>query len=157
MKYSVEEIKSQLEQGKTLEQIGAYYHVTRQRMYQVISNLGISTPEKQRKNDHRNLGQKEKWVWKIIGHRIAGETKLNKMALFSDLELPDLCPVLGIPLDYSFGKGLRTDNSPSIDKIVPSKGYVPGNCIVISWRANRIKNDGTPEEHKKIADFYKNC
>lgn len=36
--------------------------------------------------------------------------------------------------------------SPSIDRVDTSKGYTPENCRVISWRANRLKSDATPEE-----------
>lgn len=70
---------------------------------------------------------------------------------FEELEWPDYCPILGIELDY-FAE-TRQENSPSFDQISPSKGYVSGNVQIISWRANRIKNDGTAEEHRKIADY----
>lgn len=75
----------------------------------------------------------------------------------SDIIVPDTCPVLGIPL--SFGKetnetGWR-DNSPSVDRIVPSLGYVKGNIVVISYRANRIKNDATIDELEKVSTFFK--
>jgi hypothetical protein len=40
----------------------------------------------------------------------------------------------------------------SIDRIDPSKGYTPDNVWLISQRANRIKNDATPEELKLIAE-----
>jgi hypothetical protein len=45
------------------------------------------------------------------------------------------------------------DTSPSLDKINPELGYVPGNVAIISYRANRIKNNGTAEEHRLIADW----
>ena len=63
----------------------------------------------------------------------------------------DVCPILGIPLIVA--KGKMTDNSPSVDRIDPSKGYVPGNVVVISNRANMIKNCGTLEEHRAIVSF----
>lgn len=68
-----------------------------------------------------------------------------------DLVLPEFCPILGIPLYKSYGT--ITNNSYSIDRIDPSKGYVRGNVQVISARANTIKNNGTPEELRKIADW----
>jgi hypothetical protein len=71
----------------------------------------------------------------------------------SDIVIPDECPVLGIKLQI--GVGTRSDNSPSLDRIVPSKGYTKGNVIVISWRANRLKQDATIEEMDAIASFYK--
>ena len=70
-----------------------------------------------------------------------------------EIGIPDICPVLGIPINKAPGDGTgeRNDNSPSLDKFIPSLGYVKGNVHVISWRANRFKSDGTPEEWQKIA------
>ena len=50
----------------------------------------------------------------------------------------------------------RSDNSPSLDKFFPSLGYVKGNVQIISWRANHLKSDGTPEEWEKVAKWCKN-
>jgi hypothetical protein len=67
--------------------------------------------------------------------------------------IPAVCPVLGIPL--TIGKGSASDNSPELDRIDNRKGYVKGNVIVVSRRANRIKNDATVAELEKIASFYR--
>jgi len=32
-------------------------------------------------------------------------------------------------------------------------GYVPGNVVVISHRANRLKGDGILEEHKRLVSW----
>lgn len=50
--------------------------------------------------------------------------------------IPETCPVLGIPLTIG---GKRSPSSPSLDRIDPALGYVPGNIRVISDRANRLK------------------
>jgi hypothetical protein len=71
----------------------------------------------------------------------------------ADITVPEFCPVLGIPLMRSPGSVCGTDNSPSLDRIVPELGYVPGNIAVISHRANTIKSKGTAEEHRRIADW----
>lgn len=68
-----------------------------------------------------------------------------------DVKIPTHCPVLGLKLVPG---GWPSDNSPSIDRIVPELGYVPGNVIVVSFRSNRLKSDATPEELQAIADFY---
>lgn len=49
------------------------------------------------------------------------------------------CPVFGVVME----PGVRGnfDLSPSLDKIIPEKGYVKGNLWYISMRANRIKSD----------------
>jgi len=71
-----------------------------------------------------------------------------------DLNIPDICPVLGIPLEHSIGKGKRTDNSPTIDRIDNTKDYIKGNVIIVSWRANRLKSDSTLPELKQLVKFY---
>lgn len=67
-----------------------------------------------------------------------------------DIIVPTICPILGIPLSYN--RGIKQDNSYSLDRIDSSKGYIKGNIWVISLRANRIKNDSTPEELRIIAN-----
>ena len=71
---------------------------------------------------------------------------------FSDIYWPEYCPVLGLELNYH-RKGRKVDNSPSFDRIDPALSYTPENTRIISERANRIKNDGTAEEHRKIAAY----
>ena len=68
-----------------------------------------------------------------------------------DIVIPETCPVLGIPLRISEGK--RTDNSPSLDKIVKERGYVRDNIAIISWRANRLKCDASLDELRKIVSY----
>lgn len=68
-----------------------------------------------------------------------------------DMDWPSHCPIFGMELDW-FAES-RQENSPSFDRIDSNKGYVQGNVQVISWRANRIKNDGTADEHRKIAEY----
>jgi hypothetical protein len=68
-----------------------------------------------------------------------------------DIVIPEVCPVLGIPL-VSGGGGFSPD-SPSVDKIDPKKGYVKGNICVISWRANKLKSDATLEELVAVVNY----
>jgi hypothetical protein len=48
----------------------------------------------------------------------------------------------------------QNDFSPSIDRIIPSLGYVRGNVVIVSMRANRIKTDATDAELRRVAKFY---
>lgn len=74
---------------------------------------------------------------------------------FEEINFPDRCPVLGVPLDYKIGKGgVCNDHSPSFDRIDPAKGYVSGNVIVVSNLANRIKSNANVDQLKKVAAFY---
>lgn len=61
-----------------------------------------------------------------------------------DIIIPKHCPVLGIELS-SVNKRAEY-NSPTLDRIVPILGYIKGNIRVISFRANTIKSDATPDE-----------
>lgn len=62
----------------------------------------------------------------------------------SDIVVPAACPILGIAMVP--GVGRQHDGSPTLDRRRPELGYVPGNVLVISLRANRIKNDATADE-----------
>jgi len=70
-----------------------------------------------------------------------------------DIQIPDTCPVLGIPIIR--GVGRQTDNSPSIDRIDNSKGYIKGNVRVVSWRINQRKSDMSVTEILALADYIK--
>ena len=70
-----------------------------------------------------------------------------------DIIIPKNCPVLGIPIEVNVGGDRMSNNSPTLDKFIPSKGYVKGNINIISWRANSLKSDGTTEEWMKISKW----
>lgn len=70
----------------------------------------------------------------------------------NDFEIPEICPALSIPIFVQAGKG-KSPNSPSLDRIDSSKGYIKGNVQVLSWRANNLKSDGTPGEFKLLSEF----
>lgn len=71
---------------------------------------------------------------------------------FDMLQKIKSCPCCGKEFDVTYKKdGMRKDTSPSVDKIIPSKGSVSGNVAIICWRCNRIKCDATSSELKSIA------
>jgi hypothetical protein len=61
-----------------------------------------------------------------------------------------LCPATGKVLEPG---GRVTPTSPSVDRIVPALGYVPGNIAIISVAANRIKSEATAPEIRAVADW----
>lgn len=70
-----------------------------------------------------------------------------------DISVPKFCPVLGIPIRQA--KNRMDDYSPTIDRLNPKFGYVKENICVMSNRANRIKSNGSIEEHEKVIKFMK--
>ena len=71
----------------------------------------------------------------------------------------DECPIFHTPFEWGvsgLGKGNTKDNCPTLDRILPELGYVEGNVAFLSHRANRIKDNGTMQEHYAIADWIWN-
>lgn len=64
----------------------------------------------------------------------------------------EVCPVFGTAFDF-IGNGRICPESPSLDRIHPAKGYVVGNVVVISMKANTIKQNATFEEIQKVATW----
>lgn len=60
---------------------------------------------------------------------------------YKDIIVPEKCPYLDIPLIPFSGWF-----TPSLDKIIPELGYVPGNIQVISKLANTMKNQASIDQ-----------
>lgn len=107
---------------------------------------------KQKRSDYHTKWRYENRTLKMYKD---AESRSKKRGLefnidIDDVIIPELCPLLGIPL-YLDCKGVAKDNSPSLDRIDNSKGYIKGNVWVISHRANSIKRDSTCGELINIA------
>ena len=82
----------------------------------------------------------EKVLWCNAKNRAKAQG-LDFSLTLEDTSIPGICPVLGIPL--AIATGHAKDNSPSVDRIDPARGYVHGNVCVISHKANTIKSNAT--------------
>lgn len=70
-------------------------------------------------------------------------------------DIPEVCPIANIPIfikEYDGTKG-PCDNSPTLDRVDPSKGYTKDNVRVLSHRANRWKGEMTHEEILRLAAY----
>lgn len=70
-----------------------------------------------------------------------------------DIVVPDVCPLLGIRLKINYGT--VGPDSPTVDRIIPTKGYVRGNVMVISSRANSIKQNASVSEIELLVSNLK--
>ena len=66
-----------------------------------------------------------------------------------DIVIPDVCPVLGHKFIYG-----DTDWTYSIDRVDNNLGYVKGNVVIVSNKANRIKNSATRKELEAVLSYY---
>ena len=87
-------------------------------------------------------------LWNNSKHRAMRKGLEFNLELDDIPQIPEYCPVLGLKLDVN-AKSFQ-DNSPTLDRIDSSKGYVKGNIRIISYRANMLKSNATFEEIKKI-------
>lgn len=95
-----------------------------------------------------------RFVWYAAKRRakLAGVSfTITKQDIIDIFPLDGKCPMLGMELQFS--NKVSRDDSPSLDRVIPELGYVPGNIQLISYRANRIKNDASLVELKKIVAF----
>ena len=72
-----------------------------------------------------------------------------------DIIIPDVCPVLNVSFSIVEGRG-PGDFSPSLDRINGDIGYTKENVMIISFKANRIKNDATVEDVESVLKYMKN-
>jgi hypothetical protein len=120
-------------------------------------SCGCSRKEKMKLGLNLQHGQTgtHKWIMLQGAKARAKKKSLPFSITLEDIpEIPERCPILGIPLKRRIGRG-HSDNSPSLDRIIPEKGYVPNNIQIISQRANEIKSDATPLELMKVATYIK--
>jgi len=98
---------------------------------------------------------KRKVAQRLLYHarRRAQRREIPFALTVEDITVPDLCPVLATPLYCAAGQPAQGPNSPSLDRIDPARGYVPGNVRVISAKANAIKSNATPAELLRVACF----
>lgn len=90
----------------------------------------------------------------VNSKRRATEKGIDFNISVDDIIVPVICPVLGLPLVVN---ERQSHNSPSLDRIDGSKGYVKGNVRVISWRANDLKRDATVAELKAVLMDLERC
>lgn len=75
---------------------------------------------------------------------------------WQDIDIPILCPALGIPIVVGTNEGMKkgpSANSPSVDRIDNTKGYTKGNIQVLSHKANTMKNSASPEQLVRFAKW----
>jgi hypothetical protein len=107
-------------------------------------------PRPQRHRDRYEI----KWIQLRLGalsrHRIVQPEITPHYLEYIDA---DVCPVSLIRLTHS----TQNDTDWSVDRINNSGAYADANLMVISTRVNRVKNDKTYDEVRRLADNNTSC
>lgn len=127
--------------------------------------ISEETREKNRKRNkehyHNNKEYYKEWNRDNIDSKLISvakdRAKKRNIPFFitkEDITLPTHCPILGMELKYNQGTGAGgKDNSFSLDRIDPTKGYIKGNVQVISHKANSMKFNATKEDLLRFANW----
>lgn len=120
-----------------------------------MSRYSKATPEYREqvkaRSRERRLEDPQRYLWDKAKRR-AKQQKLDFDITPEDIKIPLHCPALGIPIQVLSGV---YDQSATVDRVNPARGYVKGNIPVISRRANRIKNDATADELMAIGKWLR--
>ncbi len=113
-------------------------------------------PEKYRAQERLRAERDPKRYWVKTAYTHAKQ-RAEKFKLPFDLTrgylssiLVDECPVFGTKFVFQGAKVAHLQ-SPTLDRLDPSKGYVRGNVAVISRFANNIKSNATSEQVVRVA------
>jgi len=117
------------------------------RWYKKNTESALESAKKWRKANPEKVKLQRKLWYGVPENRIKNTlTQAKKRATAKGLDfsitlddllpLPEVCPVFGIKLNYKGAQGFMND-SPSIDRIDSSKGYVKGNIQIISWHISK--------------------
>ena len=155
--------------GMTYKDIGRQVGLTGQRVKQLIDGYGWERPgdvRRRKRTEKLEKERKDKWGEgdlnlmrqddfyaatrrKFLGKKAnATRSGIPFDLNYGDLHFPLYCPMLKTKLNYFSDK--ISNDSPSFDRIDPSKGYTKENTIVVSFLANKIKTDATPDQIYKV-------
>lgn len=134
----------------------AYRKANRPRLLELAREYRKKHPEKS-----RAYTQKSRKVNPARALYNAAKARAKKYGIvfsldFADVVMPDRCPVLGIAFGQNTGRGMGAfADSPSLDRIIPNLGYVPGNVQVVSRLANTMKSNATPEQLLAFSEWVR--
>jgi hypothetical protein len=100
---------------------------------------------------HGMAGTPRHKIWEHAKKRARENDTIFRLTVYDIPDIPDACPILGIRLVANTKAG-PLDSSPSLDRLIPSLGYVVGNIRIISNRANRLRSDSTARELWLLAE-----
>lgn len=110
-----------------------------------------------RKLKHGNCIGGPNPVYKMFQHARsrAKKEKLPFTLKLQDIKIPEFCPVFK-NIQLKTNNRIINDSSPSLDKLIPEKGYTRENVRVISFKANRMKQNVKFQDIKRLGEWLEN-
>lgn len=130
------------------------------RAYNLLNKEELAAKRREYHSSDRGIIKRRKWRTSDRGRVLSMLRSARQRAKLREIEfsltaedivIPATCPILGIPLTTAVGR--PTNNSPSLDRIDPSKGYTEDNVQVISYLANTMKSNATAEQLVSFAKW----
>lgn len=130
----------------------AYYQANREKLAEKSNERYRALPQEERRarDSACRARHPERQLLRAAKKR-ADARGLLFLITVEDVVIPDKCPALGTPLVRNVGGRTGAPNSPSLDRIIPELGYIPGNVQVISHKANMMKQNATKDELRAFA------
>jgi hypothetical protein len=66
---------------------------------------------------------------------------------------PEHCPCCGVRMERGDENGGRR-TAPTLERLIPERGYVPSNVIWLCWLCNTTKSNHTLADLYRVADFF---
>ena len=115
--------------------------------------------KEQNKQNRKDWGERNRLQTLVYSTRQTARAKQIEHSIsVNDVEQPEFCPLTGIKIDWTYSG--RHMANPSIDRIDPDVGYIPGNVEVMSCLGNVMKSKATREQliffAKEILKRYEN-
>lgn len=102
----------------------------------------------------RYTKNRAKYLYQVCKAR-AKKNGLDFSIIPEDIIIPEFCPILGVRIVME-ELSHKEQYGPSVDRIDNARGYVKGNIMVISKKANAMKNSASIEELNKFCEYFTN-
>ena len=114
-------------------------------------------PEKSNQRMKEWRDRNPKYMLHISAKRRALKDNIVFSITIEDVpDIPDICPITSIPI-HTRNDGTKgpCDNSPSLDRIDNTLGYVKDNIRVISYKGNRWKSNMSIQDVENLLQYMK--
>jgi hypothetical protein len=123
--------------------------------HEVYRKLSLEEVAAQSKRQEKRARELYPWMKLVVAARKRALQKGVPFSLTHEWareRWTGLCELTELPFDLTMsGKAGPRSRSPTIDRIVPSKGYTPDNCRFLLHAVNSAKNTGTDADLYEVA------